>query len=32
MSTISFWEDLIYISERLLIANPKIISLKADLG
>lgn len=30
-SMIDFWEDLIFISERLCFANPKIISLKADL-
>ena len=31
-SCIKFWDDLIEISERLRFANPKIISLKADLG
>ncbi|CAD8067851.1 unnamed protein product [Paramecium sonneborni] len=30
-STIDFWDDIIYISQNLHLANPKIISLKADI-
>ena len=30
-SCIKFWNDLIEVSERLKFANPKIISLRADI-
>ncbi|CAD8142504.1 unnamed protein product [Paramecium pentaurelia] len=30
-SNIDFWDDLIYISQNLHLADPKIISLKADI-
>lgn len=31
LSCINFWQDLIEVSERLKFADPKIISLRADL-
>ncbi|CAD8165800.1 unnamed protein product [Paramecium pentaurelia] len=30
-STIDFWDDIIYISQNLHLADPKLISLKADI-
>ena len=31
LSTVDFWNDLIQISQRLKLADPKIIALKADV-
>lgn len=32
MSCINFWNDIISISDKLKFADPKIISLRADLS